>query len=178
MEQDELYQYLLRLTQLAAVQTVMEEDEPLYYRLIKAFFKLTGVPMVLNTSFNTIKSEVRSLYLLYWYKSAALLQACKGVRQCLGCSTPRSTPSSRRCGTHFTCFTGTKVQILAPKKRAAYSGDPCRCRAVVSAYALCLLHWYKSTNTDSRKARSRLRRPPRRPCGRFSVALLVQQYRY
>ena len=39
------------------LQTVMESDEPLYYRLIKAFFKLTGVPMVLNTSFNTIKSE-------------------------------------------------------------------------------------------------------------------------
>jgi len=39
------------------LQSVMEQDEPLYYRLIKAFFKLTGVPMVLNTSFNTIKSE-------------------------------------------------------------------------------------------------------------------------
>jgi len=39
------------------LQSVKEEQEPLYYRLIRAFFKLTGVPMVLNTSFNTIKSE-------------------------------------------------------------------------------------------------------------------------
>jgi len=32
------------------LQSVREESEPLYYKLIKAFFKLTGVPMVLNTS--------------------------------------------------------------------------------------------------------------------------------
>ena len=29
----------------------------LYHRLINKFFELTGVPMVLNTSFNTIKGE-------------------------------------------------------------------------------------------------------------------------
>ena len=39
------------------LQSVTANDEPLYRRLIAAFFKLTGVPMVLNTSFNTIKSE-------------------------------------------------------------------------------------------------------------------------
>lgn len=39
------------------LQTVREEDEPLYHRLIKTFFKQTGVPMVLNTSFNTLKGE-------------------------------------------------------------------------------------------------------------------------
>jgi hypothetical protein len=117
----------------------MEEDEPLYYRLIKAFFKLTGVPMVLNTSFNTIKSEVRP---------------------------------------HFTCFTGTKVQIMALEKEActADSGDPRRCRAVVSACAVYLLYWYNSTNTDAREACSRLRRPPQMPCGRFCMRAAQSGY--
>eukprot|EP00970_Alexandrium_tamarense_P006529 scaffold1112_cov195-Alexandrium_tamarense.AAC.16 len=39
------------------LQTVTPEAEPFYYRLISAFYKATGVPMVLNTSFNTLKSE-------------------------------------------------------------------------------------------------------------------------
>lgn len=34
------------------LQTVYEDTNPRYYRLIKAFADLTGVPMVLNTSFN------------------------------------------------------------------------------------------------------------------------------
>jgi carbamoyltransferase len=33
-------------------QTVARASNPLYYALIEAFFRLTGVPMVLNTSFN------------------------------------------------------------------------------------------------------------------------------
>jgi carbamoyltransferase len=33
-------------------QTVSEADNPRYYQLIKKFYKMTGVPMVLNTSFN------------------------------------------------------------------------------------------------------------------------------
>jgi carbamoyltransferase len=36
----------------ARVQTVSEEDNPTYWRLIKCFEDLTGVPMVVNTSFN------------------------------------------------------------------------------------------------------------------------------
>jgi carbamoyltransferase len=36
----------------ARVQTVTPESNPLFYRLIKAFGEITGVPMVLNTSFN------------------------------------------------------------------------------------------------------------------------------
>ncbi|KAJ1469643.1 Carbamoyltransferase-domain-containing protein, partial [Baffinella frigidus] len=39
------------------LQTVEESAEPLYFRLISAFFKLTGIPMVLNTSFNTLPKE-------------------------------------------------------------------------------------------------------------------------
>jgi carbamoyltransferase len=34
------------------VQTVTEEENPRYYRMIREFEKLTGVPIVLNTSFN------------------------------------------------------------------------------------------------------------------------------
>ena len=36
----------------ARLQTVVKEDNPLYYKLIKEFKKITGVPVVLNTSFN------------------------------------------------------------------------------------------------------------------------------
>jgi carbamoyltransferase len=34
------------------LQTVKEVENPLYYKLIKEFEKLTGIPVVLNTSFN------------------------------------------------------------------------------------------------------------------------------
>lgn len=39
------------------LQTVTAEAEPLYHKLITKFFDLTGVPLVLNTSFNTISGE-------------------------------------------------------------------------------------------------------------------------
>ena len=34
------------------IQSVTEETQPFYYRLIEAFGKKTGVPMIINTSFN------------------------------------------------------------------------------------------------------------------------------
>lgn len=36
----------------ARVQTVAAADNPLYHELISEFDRLTGVPMVVNTSFN------------------------------------------------------------------------------------------------------------------------------
>lgn len=39
------------------LQTVTRDAEPLYHKLISKFFARTGVPMVLNTSFNTLPSE-------------------------------------------------------------------------------------------------------------------------
>jgi len=40
----------------ARIQTVREQDNPLLYRLLKEFDALTGVPVLLNTSFN-VKGE-------------------------------------------------------------------------------------------------------------------------
>ena len=37
----------------ARIQTVRREHNPLYYGVIKAFGERTGVPIVVNTSFNT-----------------------------------------------------------------------------------------------------------------------------
>ena len=37
----------------ARIQTVRREHNPLYYDVIKAFGERTGVPIVVNTSFNT-----------------------------------------------------------------------------------------------------------------------------
>jgi carbamoyltransferase len=36
----------------ARIQTVTEDHHPVYYRLLKAFEKLTGCPVIINTSFN------------------------------------------------------------------------------------------------------------------------------
>jgi carbamoyltransferase len=42
------------------LQTVTERDNKRYYSLIREFMKLTGVPMILNTSFNENEPIVRS----------------------------------------------------------------------------------------------------------------------
>ena len=36
----------------ARVQTVYEDTNTIYFNLIKSFYNITGVPMLLNTSFN------------------------------------------------------------------------------------------------------------------------------
>jgi carbamoyltransferase len=40
------------------LQTVKAEWNPLYYRLIRAFYEKTGVPLVLNTSFNVMGKPI------------------------------------------------------------------------------------------------------------------------
>ncbi|MFO7974243.1 MAG: carbamoyltransferase C-terminal domain-containing protein, partial [Candidatus Hydrogenedentota bacterium] len=42
----------------ARVQTVSRDIQPLYYDVIKAFSRLRGVPMVLNTSFNVMGEPI------------------------------------------------------------------------------------------------------------------------
>ena len=36
----------------ARIQTIKREDNPLYYDMINEFFKKTGCPVIINTSFN------------------------------------------------------------------------------------------------------------------------------
>lgn len=43
---------VVHLDNTARPQLVREEDNPSYYRIIKEFQKLTGVPVIINTSFN------------------------------------------------------------------------------------------------------------------------------
>jgi carbamoyltransferase len=40
----------------ARIQTVRHRDNPLYYEIIRAFYELTGCPVIVNTSFN-VKDE-------------------------------------------------------------------------------------------------------------------------
>jgi carbamoyltransferase len=42
----------------ARIQTITEEQHPEYYRLIKAFKEKTGVPVLVNTSFNTLGKPI------------------------------------------------------------------------------------------------------------------------
>jgi carbamoyltransferase len=44
----------------ARIQTVNAEQHPEYYRLLKAFKKKTGVPILVNTSFNTLGKPIVS----------------------------------------------------------------------------------------------------------------------
>jgi carbamoyltransferase len=42
----------------ARIQTVNEQQHPLYYQLLKEFKKRTGVPVLVNTSFNTLGKPI------------------------------------------------------------------------------------------------------------------------
>lgn len=51
-EKQDLIPAIMHTDGTARIQTVTRDENPQYYRLIAEFEKLTGVPMVLNTSFN------------------------------------------------------------------------------------------------------------------------------
>jgi carbamoyltransferase len=55
-EKRELVPAITHVDGTARLQTVQADNNPLYYRLISAFGEATGVPLVLNTSFN-LKGE-------------------------------------------------------------------------------------------------------------------------
>lgn len=42
----------------ARIQTINEDQHPAYYQLIKAFKEITGVPVLVNTSFNTLGKPI------------------------------------------------------------------------------------------------------------------------
>ncbi len=42
----------------ARVQTINQEQHPLYHQLLKAFKEITGVPVLINTSFNTLGKPI------------------------------------------------------------------------------------------------------------------------
>lgn len=52
-EKEDLIPAVRHVDGTARIQTVREEDSPLLHRLLKTFGSLTGVPVLVNTSFNT-----------------------------------------------------------------------------------------------------------------------------
>jgi carbamoyltransferase len=42
----------------ARIQTINEHQNPIYYNLLKEFKKITGVPVLVNTSFNTLGKPI------------------------------------------------------------------------------------------------------------------------
>jgi carbamoyltransferase len=45
--------WVVHIDNTARIQTVFKEDNNIYYNLIKEFYKLTDIPVLLNTSFNS-----------------------------------------------------------------------------------------------------------------------------
>ncbi len=55
-EKQEVIPAVIHVDGTGRLQTVMREIHPRFYELIEAFYQITGVPVVLNTSFN-VKGE-------------------------------------------------------------------------------------------------------------------------
>jgi len=57
-EKEHLIPAVKHIDGTARIQTVNETQHPLYYKLIKAFEQKTGVPVLVNTSFNTLGKPI------------------------------------------------------------------------------------------------------------------------
>ena len=57
-EKQALIPAITHINGTARVQTVSKDASPRYYKLIHAFGKISGVPMVLNTSFNVMGEPI------------------------------------------------------------------------------------------------------------------------
>ncbi len=80
------------------------------------------------------------------------------------CSLGRTSPPNSRCQftcfpCNFTCFTGGKAQTLTAERGACLCQGKCErweqvndMNSVALRYAVYLLYWYKSTNTDAAAA--------------------------
>ncbi|HXK60874.1 MAG TPA: carbamoyltransferase C-terminal domain-containing protein [Acidobacteriota bacterium] len=69
-EKRELIPAVKHIDGTARIQTVRPDQHPLYYNLVKEFDRLTGVPVLVNTSFNTrgepIVSSPRDALACFW----------------------------------------------------------------------------------------------------------------
>lgn len=51
---------LLHIDQSVRIQTVRKEDNDLFYQLMRSFYKTSGIPALLNTSFNENEPIINS----------------------------------------------------------------------------------------------------------------------
>ena len=51
---------LLHIDQSVRIQSVRKEENDLFYQLIKSFYKISGIPALLNTSFNENEPIINS----------------------------------------------------------------------------------------------------------------------
>lgn len=78
----------------ARVQTVSEKSAPEFYRLLKEFYKITGVPVLLNTSFNIKGQPIveTPLEAISTFSSTGIDALCLGPFLILKAETPRGDP--------------------------------------------------------------------------------------
>jgi hypothetical protein len=68
-----------------------------------------------------------------------------------GCTSVEAAGSGA-LGAQFTCFTGTKVQIMAQKTLIVRVQAACSASRICSFVPVYSLYWYKSTHTDAEDA--------------------------
>src|SRR5439155_922466 len=84
------------------LQTVQRETNPRYYRLIETFGQATGVPVVLNTSFNLkgepIVNTPAEAYNTFSKSGMDVLAPGDCDRRCSAMRTPTARSAGTRCG--------------------------------------------------------------------------------